>query len=82
MCLPQVVNSYLDTVSEDLKGQMEAVSGQQERLLEQAGTLRGMDLFEAQQALKVQPQLREEMAQLRNRLRIMEQQAVEVSSHY
>ncbi len=77
----QVVNTYLETVNDGLKGQMEAVGGQQEEVREQAGALQGVDLFEAQQALKEQPQVRDEMAQLRNELQTLKQQAAEVPTH-
>ena len=78
----QVVNSYLETVNDELKGQKEAVDGEQERFREQAGVLQGLDLFEAQQALKEQPKVREELAQLRNQLQTLKQQATEVRSHW
>ncbi|BDA42972.1 hypothetical protein COCOBI_03-8650 [Coccomyxa sp. Obi] len=74
----QMVKSFLEMAQVDLKGQGEAVGEQHERLMEQAGALQGMDLFEAQQALKLQPQVREEVAQLRNQLQTLKQQAAKL----
>lgn len=79
--LLQVVTTYL----EGAKQSMEERRGLEEDVRWKAGAEegvdKGMDLFEAQKALKMQPQVLDELAQLRSRLQETEQRAAEVCSH-
>lgn len=81
----QVVTTYL----EGAKQSMEERRGLEEDVRWKAGAKegvgegmdQGVDLFEAQKALKMQPQVLDELAQLRSRLQETEQRAAEVCSH-
>lgn len=78
----QVVTSYLETAKESLedrKALEEQRGGPSGGAVAAAAAAQGVDLFEAQKALKMQPQVLAELADLRSRLEQTERQAAEVN---